>query len=212
MSTRRHGAFTLFEVMLALAIVVLVAGGIFGMISATMRLTAETQARQERARKSEALGELLRNEFAVLPVHAHLLFQSSSSRQAAVSELILEDAPAAFVWGKRQAHPGAIGLLAVSRADGLLDLRLVQFNPDGPTVDDGVDWIRLAGGIRFLEWSFLGPTGQWQDRWAGGELPRLVRLRWQMQGDHEASERIFEVPAARQSTIEPEKENPDEKA
>lgn len=194
---------------MALGILALVSGGIFAMMSATMQVTSETETRQERARKTEALGEFLRKGFANLPLKCRISLRGSTQRGGNLQELLIENAPNAFAWGKRHGHFGPVSLTPVPRSDGLLDLRVIKINPKPTTVAEAAEWIRLAGNFRLVEWSVMDPSGQWLDNWTGEQLPRLVRMRWQLQGDDSITERVFDIPASRLKFVE--KKKPDEK-
>lgn len=202
-ASARRAAFTLLEVMLALSILALMAGGISTMMHATMQATAEVSTLQDRFRKSEALGEFFRKGLANLPPQARVTLGARQEGNSTIRELRVEDAPNIWTWGRSANHSGPIALVLTPGADGLFSLTLARLIQNPNAADTAAELVRLTRDLRFMEFAVMDAGGQWLSDWYRADLPLLIRARWQFQGEDNATERFFDLPASRASAPQP---------
>jgi prepilin-type N-terminal cleavage/methylation domain-containing protein len=111
---RRRRGMTLIEVVVALAILSLISGAIYGIVSGSVEATASLGLIQSEDRRVEAFLHRTRTAFAHLPAGATLelkILESEPLRQ----ELILRGVGEAFAWGDRGGWEKAVVTLAPLR-------------------------------------------------------------------------------------------------
>ena len=96
-SLRLH-AFTLLEVIMALAILALLTGTIFAIVGGSTQATIEVQAIQKENRRSKAFIEELRRIFATFPVNGQIELRVIE-QDPLMQELVIRNAPDAFLFG-----------------------------------------------------------------------------------------------------------------
>jgi len=168
---RRQRAFTLLEVTLAMAILVLLAGAVYAMVDASIRGTSELETRQNRLQQVSGFLNLCRKTFRSLPATA--LFETRIIRQgeAYVPELIFRNCPGLFQWGNAGNTSISTILGARPRVGGLLDLSILQDSEveissymTGGTAKR--PWLALMPDVRNVEWRFYDTRTQvWSKEW-----------------------------------------------
>ncbi|MEZ5324517.1 MAG: type II secretion system protein [Verrucomicrobiales bacterium] len=91
-------AFTLLEVIMALAILSLLTGMIFAIVGGSTQATIEVQAIQKENRRSKAFIEELRRIFATFPVNGQIELRVIE-QDPLMQELVIRNAPDAFLFG-----------------------------------------------------------------------------------------------------------------
>lgn len=196
MKLRQQG-FTLFEVMLSVVILAMLAGGIFGTISGVVSAVDVLQTEQNRLTSRSALVELLRKGFASLPPKPTLLLEARESNGELLPEMWIENAPGILAWGKERAFSGIVVLGLDKTADGLFNLVVRRLSADETTRNRQTpEELVLVEGIRVLRWDFYDDQDR---RWAGvwddkARLPNLIRLEMQLQGESEPEQITFALP------------------
>lgn len=207
---RFRQAFTLVEVILALAIASLLAVSVFAMITASMQ-SADVLAREAlRERREDALQRLLREAFHNFPVGGTLLLMETSTGE---KRLCLLNAPGGLGFAVDGELDGGWALEAPIQANGTRTLTLMLLPPRTlpanleNAIAEGV-WIPLIPGIDELRWQFRdGQTQEWKDEWPeGGGRPDLIALHLAFSDGSASLESFFHVPslaAAPQSVLPP---------
>jgi hypothetical protein len=204
-----RSGFTLFETMLGIVILLVLAGGVFGTVGSVISAVEVLQVENERQMNREALAELLRKNFAALPPKAVLRVDVREEGGGYYSELVLEKAPGAFSWGRDFRYFGLTVLGLEKAADGLLDLKVIRMEADeGLRLRKIPDSLLLVGGLREFRWEcFDGLDRQWTGKWDNrARRPSLVRLVFQFQGESESAQITFAMPwtQARSVSKDPE--------
>jgi prepilin-type N-terminal cleavage/methylation domain-containing protein len=198
-----RSGFTLVEVIMTMAIIVILAAGIFAMVSGSFELTSELSALQERNIARERMVELCRTNFEEVPAHARVEFMAVDRGPAYASWLSIVDHPFAFSFG---GEPGNVKrvMLETDVAEGgwlrvsalYLDERENQLLERG-----GFDpktakrRIVLMEKVKQLTWRFYDPeTESWIEYWNGAENPVLVELTLAVAGDAEARRTVLWIP------------------
>jgi prepilin-type N-terminal cleavage/methylation domain-containing protein len=164
-------AFTLLEVTLAMGILVLLAGALYAMVDASLRGTAELEARENRTRQYSEFLALCRKTLRSLP--ATSLFQARVVEQNGTyqQELIFRNAPGIFWWGS--ADNASLSTILGSRPQigGLVSVGILQDTEDemNSYLKGGAPsqpWLLLLKDLRSAEWRFLDPRiGSWVKEW-----------------------------------------------
>ncbi|HEY8965586.1 MAG TPA: prepilin-type N-terminal cleavage/methylation domain-containing protein, partial [Candidatus Methylacidiphilales bacterium] len=171
--------FTLLEVMLALAVFAVVAGGLFATVRSVLQATATMREAQHAGNGLNGAFELCRRTFAQLPAAATLLSASYNGAIPPPYELDIENAPTAFTFGKNDFFYGQIAVTARQDDKGLytFGVEYRRLDPDtGLTLDDPL-WVPLLDGLKEVRWSYYSLADQtWYDTWTDNARPALVAL------------------------------------
>ncbi|SDU06608.1 prepilin-type N-terminal cleavage/methylation domain-containing protein [Verrucomicrobium sp. GAS474] len=177
--------FTLLEVMLALAVFAVVAGGLFGTIRGMMKATATLREAQRDANGIYGVFELCRRTFAALPSAATILSTATDGATPLPYELVLENASSAFIFGDRAFFYGEIAMTAHTEGDGTLTLGVEYRRIDTTTglAMPNPLWLPLLTNLKEMQWHYYDATAEsWEDTWTETTRPALVQLTL-MHGD-----------------------------
>ena len=180
-SPRRSG-FTLFEVVIALALLGILTGAVYTTTFSAMEASKSTLSEQASSRRLEAFLNVTRNAFLSLPREGrvHLRFTRASSG-APVPEVIFEEASGVF--GVPSLGGGSLILSARPMSDGtrtmsvlrvpkdLQGTQLERYTSQGP-------WVPLLPRVERVKWTFL-TNDQWREEWLP-ENGRPLAARLQM--------------------------------
>ncbi len=189
--------FTLIEVMLAIAILVLLMGGLFGTVRATVKACGALRETQQARERIDGFFLVCQQTFPALPAPATLVTVPAGPGSPAVS-LVLRNAPAALAVGARGVFFGETAVVARPQNNGGLTLGIEyrQIDPQTNQVRPDPLWLPLVTDLQGVAWSFYdGQTGQWQERWDDASRhPTLVRLTLVFLGDPQKWTRTFWLP------------------
>ncbi len=173
-------AFTLFEVILALALLGLLTGAVYQISTAASEASRATMDEQAAVRRVEAFLKVTRDAFLNLPREGRVQLRFAKSPTGApIPELIFEEAAGMF--GVPSLGGGSLVLAARPRADGSRTMSLLLVPRDLPAADldrlkSGNSWIPLLPRVERVKWSFF-LNGEWKDEWpAENGRPLTVRL------------------------------------
>ena len=185
---RSSRAFTLVEMVITMAIFVLLAGAIFGIITGVLQSANVLQDNQNRRDEIMALQDFLKNELNAMPGKATLnTYRRGDGEGLPLNGIIF----------------GTAGLLtaidAKAQPNGLYTLRVATFSRSGDNVvaandfnqavtgdDDSLDWRDLIRDVRHIDWKFMAlNTTQWLDDWSAvtATKPNLVEFSIQLAGE-----------------------------
>jgi len=175
-----HSAFTLFEVILALMILALLTGAVYGIAAAATEAAKATMSEQVSVRRLEAFLKVTRDAFLNLPREGKIYLKIAKSPTGApVPEMTFEESPGVF--GIPSLGGGSLILAARPQADGSRTMSLIVVPRDLPPTDldrlkSGGSWIPLLPRLERVKWSFLA-NGEWKDEWPPENgRPLVVRL------------------------------------
>jgi prepilin-type N-terminal cleavage/methylation domain-containing protein len=204
-AARSAAAFTLFEIVVVVAIFALLAGGIYATVSAALRATAVLSEENTEQQRLDALVNLLRRTFHNLPATAILSGGVRVQDGDGVPEIILREAPGAFSWGLAAPADSTILLGIRPRVGGGKELSLLQLAGSLTELErrdalaGGGKWLKLLPDLRSAGWRFYDPNQQdWVEEWPeGAERPPLVELSLEMLGEETARRYVFWLPPVR---------------
>jgi prepilin-type N-terminal cleavage/methylation domain-containing protein len=184
----RFGGFTLVEMVLTLAIFLLLAGAVFGIMTGILKASSALQDNQNRRDEVMALQEFLRHDLDGLPGWGQLnSYQRGDGEGLPVNGIIF-------------GTPGLYTAIDAKRqANGLYTLRVARFsaseeNNQAVTLftqavtgdDDSLAWRNLMRDVKRIDWKFLPENStQWTDNWPLSSTlkPNLIQLTLLPAGD-----------------------------
>lgn len=205
-TSRHDAAFTLFEMVVVVAIFVLLAGGIYATVNAAVRATATLNEENVQVQRINAFVSLVRKTFHNLPASARLNGTAGTLESGGGAEIVLREAPGVFAWGMGGPTRGTVLLTARPRLGGGREISLLTLPGTLSEMElrDAVDrgaWLRLLPDLREVRWRFWDETQQdWTDNWPeGNDRPPMVELSLTMLGEDIPRTFIFWLPPVRES-------------
>ncbi len=193
---RSSRGFTLFEIILASTIFVLLAGGVYFSVASCVSAMDAVAREQMDARRIGAMADFVRNGFLNLPAVARVSVEAGRSEAGESVRLVVTQAGGAFATGQQGG-----GVILATRPDGRggSDIQIARF-PDRLSADErrknleAFDWLPLCEGVGTLRWRFYdGISGRFLETWDNpGAQPELVELSLTIEG--EAHSFLFRVP------------------
>ncbi|MEM7600596.1 MAG: prepilin-type N-terminal cleavage/methylation domain-containing protein [Verrucomicrobiota bacterium] len=193
--------FSLFEIVVAMVILGLIATSIFSILWQAGDTAAEIRMLDRRGEEVDRFVNLLRETIEGLPPDAALSITPAGDSESGYHELKLENTPTAFVFGELigsseesyiALRPGAVladgtqGFdLALSRSD------FVPEDSDGSGMafrvaegelleedENGRYWLPLLSNVSGASWRFWdGDSGEWLEEWTDDEaMPALMEF------------------------------------
>ena len=220
----RRGAFTLIEVMLAIAIMAIVCGTIYQFTGTVLRSSTVATRLDSRDQAFAGLRRLLDAQFAVLPANESRTFvgvnvESKGGHRDAL-QLVCPAGNALLTPDARGLYQITLGLGETREGSGhyALVMERAPWDADGDEDNDNVkfalpavsaggvqtthdqlpsDVVPLLDGVKSLEITYYDPRlNSWQDRWNDDTMiPSLVRVRLAMEDSGAPYEFIEQIPS-----------------
>ena len=204
---RATRGFTLFEMVVVIAIFVLLAGGIYATVNAAVRATATLTEENLQIQRLNAFVSLVRRTFHNLPANARFAGGVRAEGGDGFPEITLRDAPGVFAWGMGGPSAGTALLTARPRLGGGRELSLMLLPGSLGEMErrDALErgaWLRLLPDLREVKWRFYSLERQeWLEEWLEGERPPLVELNLQLLGEEVPRQFIFWLPPVKEATL-----------
>jgi prepilin-type N-terminal cleavage/methylation domain-containing protein len=205
-SPRRSG-FTLLELVMAMLIMSLIIGMVFGTARTSLALGNTIVKTQNEEMLHQAFFELLSQRFAALPGNTRFELTVEDSGSHYLSDLTLQNVPMSFTWGGEDRIAKAVQLSTVKRRSGYLDVVLRYYENEilegsassfGSTAmpEEPFAEILLLEDVAFFEWRVLdGRSMEWQFDWEiQGRLPLQIELTMAIGAEGEEIRQVFWLP------------------
>ena len=210
--------FTLFELVLALAISGMVLTSIFKISDGAVRSTRQMLKFQDEDITRDAFFSFLRQHFDRLPGNAVVDLVETQSSEPILSEMTFQNTPVSFNWGGVPISAQATRLITVPTLSNGVDVVLEYYDErildsdEGPA-ERGIDPIAsvtLLYDVRLFEWQVVDlreyepDRGEWEIEWdEPRRLPGFVELTVVFQVGDSPIKRLFWIPnrANPQSTM-----------
>lgn len=208
-------AFTLLEIVVAMAVFSLIVVSIFGVIDATMVSSGELQDSQRINRETAGFIELCRKTFATLPASAAIRSDPAQEIAPDGQEIVISNAPSIFAWGNNSLNFGTTTLGVRAQENGQFSLSITRsdFVPPDEDItpsltgtasnfaiepdDQGRYWLALIPDLQWIQWRFYDPKiNDWTDTWIQGSRPHLVELQFLLPDDTIPVRAVFTVSTA----------------
>jgi prepilin-type N-terminal cleavage/methylation domain-containing protein len=207
-------AFTLFEMVVVIAIFVLLAGGIYATVNAAVRATATLSEENLQIQRLNAFVSLLRRTFHNLPANAVFSGGVRSQDGDGFAEIVLRDAPGVFAWGLGGPSSGTALLSARPRLGGGREISLMLLPGSlgemerREALQDG-KWLRLLPDLREVQWRFYDEAQQdYVDEWPEGARPPLIELNLTLLGEEVPRKFVFWLPPVKEEKQPPQAPKP----
>lgn len=209
MRTVRHAkGFTLLELVVAIGLMAIVAGMVFGIARSSLGLANTIVETQNEEMEHQAFFDLLGRRFSSLPGNTRMELLSKDSGAHYLSDLTLQNVPLAFTWGGEDRVAKAVRLSTVKRRSGFLDIVLGYYDMEileGSESQPGefsavapkpFAEIVLLTDVAYFEWRALdGRTLEWQYDWeTPGRLPLQLELVMSIGAKGEEIRHVFWIP------------------
>lgn len=202
----RHTGFTLLELVVAMALMVIIVGMVFGTARTSLALGNAIVKSQNEEMLHQAFFELLGQRFSDLPGNTRFELKVDDSGSHYISDITLQNVPLGFTWGGQERIAKAVQISTVKRRSGYLDIVLRFFENEilegsasnfKSTLDEKpFAEIVLLEDVAFFEWRVLdGRTLEWQYDWEiAGRLPLQLELTMAIGAQGEEMRQIFWLP------------------
>jgi len=204
-SSRRSG-FTLLEMVLAMLLLAMLGGMVFGISRNSLALGNAVLETQKEEMLHQAFFELLSQRFAALPGNTRFDLQVKDSGTHYISDLTLQKVPLGFTWGGQERIAKAVQLSTVKKRTGYLDIVLRYYENEilensestSGTIGDEKPFaeIVLMEDVRYFEWRLLdGRNMEWSYDWEiEGRLPMQAELILAFGAQGREIRQIFWIP------------------
>jgi len=193
---KKTAAFTLFELLIALTLFILIAAGINRVTTATIEATKAVMDNQVAEEQLNSFLRATRRAFFSLPASATIELRYDSYNRT--PELVFIGASTPF--GIPIFDGGELILSARAQSDGTRTFSLLRIPPNSSAGDLSrlrapANWLPLLRRVETVEWE-IAEGEEWASEWEGEQRPQLVRLRFFMPDRGETIESIFRIPPA----------------
>lgn len=203
---RKNGGFTLFEVILATGIFVLLAGAVYFSVSSSVQAGAALGDHQMAVRKLAAFEDFLREGFLNLPAGATMALQArDQGHQGGSVELVIRLAPGTF--GSELLSSGGSSVVLAALPDGKGRARFCLARFPGRLSDDELNkamakaqWLPLMEDVESVRWRFWdAQRNEFVPLWDRGRaLPELIEFAYAASGEPQKVS-VFRLPALSKS-------------
>jgi prepilin-type N-terminal cleavage/methylation domain-containing protein len=205
---RRKSGFTLLELVLAIGLLAMLVGMVFGTARTSLALGNTVVQTQNEEMLQQAFMELLKQRFSSLPGNTRFDLKVEDAGTHYLSDLTLQNVPLSFTWGGQERVAKAVQLSTVKRRSGFLDIVLRYYEYEilegSESVGGGVSMLDTAPfaevvlleDVAYFEWRVLdGRSMEWGYDWElQGRLPLQMELKMKVGMHGEDITHIFWVP------------------
>jgi prepilin-type N-terminal cleavage/methylation domain-containing protein len=205
--SRRARGFTLLELVVAVGMMAIIVGMVFGTARSTLALGNSIVKSQNEEMLHQAFFQMLATRFASLPGNTRFDLQYSDSGSHYISDLTLQNVPLSFTWGGQPRIAKAVQISTVKKRSGYLDIVLRYYENEilegsessfssSATDTRPFAEIVLLTDVAYFEWRVLdGRSMDWLESWEiEGRLPLQTELVMAVGANGEEMRQIFWMP------------------
>ena len=203
-----RSGFTLLEVVIALLLLAMIVGMVFGIARTSLMLGKSIVTTQNAEMEQQAFFDLLSQRFSSLPGNTRFDLKAQDSGSRYLSDLTLQNVPMSFTWGGQERIAKAVQLSTVKKRSGFLDIVLRYYENEiledskatfGSSVLDKKPFaeIVLLEDVAYFEWRVLeSRTMEWQYDWdIQGRLPLQLELTMAIGAKGGELRHVFWIPS-----------------
>ena len=227
----RASGFTLLELVIALTILALLSGMVFGIVRTSVRTAYDMQHMQQENDQVNRFIALCRQTFQNLPSTATITLTVTQPGDPMIQELTISGAPETFSFGinpmsykdtivslrpdlaATEASEEHLNIfnLCISRAD-LIPKDSSDTNQGGRigsdgnsiTDDQGRIWMPLLPDVVSLTWrAYKEDDDSWQEEWSSVDFPPLMEMNLKMEGRSQPTRMVFSLPTTKLTQADP---------
>ena len=202
-AVRGRGAFTLFEMVIAMGVLALLMAGVFSIAKSTMELSSDLAGSQERAMMKQNLVDYFRRSFRGLPGGAEIRLQNRSVGGTYIPSLTVINGGTSFSPGEALPPETGIELTAEQRPGGYLRILLQLLDDQQAMALRSGQKVRpsrreasmpLADQVSQFEWRLYDPyTQRWEKVWTEPRRPLMAEMSVQLD-DGKPLRAVFWIP------------------
>lgn len=207
-----RGAFTLVEIIVAMAVFMLLAACVFGIMTSILQSASSLQDNQKRRDQVAALNAFIRTQILRISARTVFLSYRSDAANGLVHSGILFDFEGMAVALDTQVQPDGYDSLRYTsyQSDGSAGFGFAgitdtssQFQSPAMSLksailnnDSSLKWQPLIRDIRSMAWKFQDRNASpWIEEWNNnGSRPVLVQLSIQLAGDLQSATLVYWLP------------------
>ncbi|MCU0777998.1 MAG: prepilin-type N-terminal cleavage/methylation domain-containing protein [Akkermansiaceae bacterium] len=210
----RRAGFTLLELVIAMGLLTIIVGMVFGIARTSLALGKTIVETQNEEMEHQAFMDLVGRTFGTLPGNARLDLQVQDSGTHYLSDLTLQNVPLGFTWGGVERVAKAVRLSTVKRRSGYLDIVLSYYENEiledpedavgrAPTEEPFAE-IVLLEDVAYFEWRVLdGNSLEWLYDWEfPSRLPLQLELVMAVGAKGEEMRQVFWLPPKQNPLIQ----------
>lgn len=203
----RDEGFTLLELVIAMILLAIIIGMVFGIARTSLALGNTIIATQNEEMELQSFFDLLSLRLSALPGNTRLDLVVDDSGPRYLSDLTLQNVPLSFTWGGEEKIAKAVQLSTVQRRSGYLDIVLRYYeNEILEESEAGTDTsvienepfaeIVLLENVAYFEWRVLdGTSMEWVYDWTfPGRVPLQMELTMAIGAKGEEIRKVFWLP------------------
>jgi len=203
----RSSGFTLLELVIAMGLLTIIVGMVFGIARTSLALGNSIVETQNEEMEHQAFIDLLGRRFSSLPGNTRFDLKVEDTGGRYLSDLTLQNVPLSFTWGGEERIAKAVQLSTVKRRSGYLDIVLRYYENEvlegsestfGQSALDNEPFaeIVLLTDVAYFEWRVLdGQSLEWQYDWEiQGRLPIQLELVMAIGAKGEEIRHVFWLP------------------
>ena len=199
----RSAGFTLIEVVLGIALLALLFGGIFAVARGALQISAEVTENQQYSMRIHSYLELLRRTFEEMPGNGKVELRPLSGR-GVESEVAFVEYPLAFAWSGVPAGSPVTVFQTTRGPSGWLQSRIYYLDEEmadqyleNGNVDSAAPNLLIMDEIKMLQWRFYDQrTDEWMTEWdyTSNTRPSLIELNVEFLDGSNPVAVIFWIP------------------
>ncbi len=206
LQTAASRGFTLVEILLGLALIGMLAGGVFAVQRGALQVSTEVVAAETQTLKVHSFCELLRRNFEQMPGNARVNLQLYGGSGSDMTEIAFTDYPLAFTWPGVTAGAKTV-IFRTERSVGIgLQAAILYLDEEqaaewqkGGQFDEGkiLGRITIMDGIARLHWRFLDEQrDEYVEEWplTNTRRPTMVEMTLQFMDGSDPVKLIFWIP------------------
>lgn len=201
-SNRRPKGFTLVEVVLGLALMALLVGGVFAVARGALKVASEVTENQQYSMKIHSFLELLRRTCEETPGNGKVILRPLDSR-GNESDVAFLEYPLAFAWSGVPAGSEAIVVRTTNSANGWLESKVYYLNEEqadeyinDERLDESAPHLLLMDQMKMMQWRVYDQRNEeWVTEWEENTArPSLVELNVQFLDGSNPIAVVFWIP------------------
>jgi len=192
--------FTLLEMMITLAIFILLAAAVFGLMAGVLESTGTLMDNQNRKDQTVALNAFLKRKLGEMPVASTLTsYQRGDGEGLTQNGIVFGTVNLATAIDATQQPNGYYTLRVATLSAGIVageqqDARQLLLQAASAN-DPSLAWTPLIKDIKTLDWKFLDFNQTvWVEVWTSGSNPNLVEFTMHPGGDLQPTTMDFWLP------------------
>ena len=192
--TKPRKGFTLFEVILATAIIAILIGSVFSISASSISLSESIVKAQDEQRHHTALNNYFYELFSNLPYESKVIVDTNEDN---LPRLTIEHPGSYFPSFAKDEYASLFQVSLIKDRNGNFSLLSLWSSSNTPNDENtSPQQIRLVKNLSLLTWSLYSKQDHtWHPDWSSSQpRPTHIKLRYQLVNDTTPRELMFWIP------------------